>query len=118
MKLPIPIPIPVPARKHKIAGALLVAAALLAPAASDFAAAAEAAKPPPKPAWMTPQWAAEKAKLIEQGKQYRSAWAFYQDLKKKAGGGQRLSWDKLPDWSGVYSRPMAAYYGLSFDLDQ
>jgi hypothetical protein len=113
------LPISVPARKHHmIAGALLLAAALLVPLTSDYAAAAEAAKPA-KPAWMTPQWTAEKAKLIEQGKQYPSAWAFYQDLKKKAGGGQRLSWDKLPDWSGVYSRPMGVgAYGLYFDLDQ
>lgn len=101
MKSPTPVPL-----------AAIVAAVSLALGAMQASAAQN-----PNATAMTPEWAAQKAQLIEQGKKYPSAWAFYQDLKKKAGGGQRLSWNKLPDWSGVYSRPMGAK-GLSFDLDQ
>jgi len=103
MKAPMPVPL-----------AALVAAVSIAAGALPLRASAAQN---PNATAMTPEWAAQKAKLIEQGKKYPSAWAFYQDLQKQAGGGQRLSWNKLPDWSGVYSRPMGAK-GLSFDLDQ
>ena len=120
MKLLLPVPM---ATMRNMAGALLAATVVFgALSLPDSALAAKPGSEAPAAAtlpWMTPEWAAEKAKLTALGKQYPSAWAFYQDLKKKAGGGQRLSWDKLPDWSGVYSRPLGAgSYPLHYDLDQ
>ena len=98
-----------------MARAVMTAALLVALCTSPLAALAAAADAPKKPP-MTPEWTAQKAKLIAQGKQYKTAWEFYQDLKKKAGGGQRLTWDKIPDWTGVYSRPLVG--GIYFDTDQ
>lgn len=96
-------------------GVAIVAAAVIALLGlPTMLMAAEEA--PQKPPAMSPEWAAQKAKLIEQGKHYQTAWDFYQDLKKKAGGGQRMTWDKIPDWKGVYSRPLVG--GIYFDTDQ
>lgn len=58
--------------------------------------------------------AAEKQKMKQLGLQHDSAWSLYQSLKKKAGGGQRLTWNRIPDWSGVYSRTKG---GTAFDPD-
>lgn len=91
------------------------ALALLATAMAIHTGALAADEAPKKPP-MTPEWAAEKAKLIALGKQYPSAEAFYADLKKKANGGKRLAWNALPDWSGIYSRPLVG--GIFFDMDQ
>jgi len=88
------------------------AVALVAITSWALAAAAPAPTKPP----MSPQWAAEKAQLIALGKQYPNAAAFYADLKKKANGGKRLAWNALPDWRGIYSRPLVG--GIFFDTDQ
>lgn len=114
MKVPTPVPLASNRRTRGFALGAVVSALVLAVCSMPGQAGAAQN---PNATGMSPEWAAEKAKLSEQGKKYPSAWAFYQDLKKKAGGGQRLNWNKLPDWSGVYSRPMGAK-GLSFDLDQ
>jgi len=52
---------------------------------------------------------------IELGRQHATAWDLYQALLEEAGGGQRLEWDNLPDWSGVYTRGRG---GLNFDPAQ
>jgi hypothetical protein len=60
--------------------------------------------------------AAEKKAFIELGLQHDSAEALYLALKDEAGGGQRLNWDELPDWSGMYSRDMSK--GILYDQEQ
>jgi len=57
---------------------------------------------------------AAKAKMKALGLQHDSAWDLYQYLKKQAGGGQRLTWQKVPDWGGVYTRTKG---GTAFDPD-
>jgi hypothetical protein len=57
-----------------------------------------------------------KEQKIDLGRQHKTAWDLYQALRKEANGGQRLVWNNLPDWSGVYSRP--ADKGFTFDPDQ
>ena len=54
----------------------------------------------------------ESAKL---GRQYESAEALYQALEDDARGGQRLAWDDLPPWFGIYTRGRG---GLNFDPDR
>lgn len=51
----------------------------------------------------------------ELGRQYESAEALYQALEDDAGGGQRLGWDNLPPWFGIYTRGRG---GLKFDPDR
>ncbi|NKB38370.1 MAG: hypothetical protein GKR93_14605 [Gammaproteobacteria bacterium] len=57
---------------------------------------------------------AERKKMIALGLQYGSAEALYEALVKKAGGGQPLAWNNMPDWEGVYGRTKG---GLRFDPD-
>ena len=72
--------------------------------------------------WLVPALAtapldreAEKEKMRELGRQNDSAWSLYQSLKQAAGGGKRLNWEQLPDWSGLYTKTRG---GLKFDPDQ
>ena len=69
--------------------------------------------------WLVPALAtapldreAEKEKMRELGRQNDSAWSLYQSLKQAAGGGKRLNWEQLPDWSGLYTKTRG---GLKFD---
>ncbi|HLF29536.1 MAG TPA: hypothetical protein VI566_00760, partial [Xanthomonadales bacterium] len=57
---------------------------------------------------------AERQKMKELGLRYDSAWALYQALKEQAHGGQKLTWQHIPDWSGVYTRTKG---GTTFDPD-
>jgi len=57
-----------------------------------------------------------KEQLVELGRQHKTAWNLYQALREKAKGGQRLTANNLPDWSGVYTR--APSPGFAFDPDQ
>jgi hypothetical protein len=57
-----------------------------------------------------------KEQKIEFGRQHKTAAELYQALRDEAKGGQRLPWNGLPDWSGVYSRPLDK--GFNFDTDQ
>ena len=50
------------------------------------------------------------------GKQYKTAEDLFKALRDEAKGGQKLEWNHLPDWSGVYSRPLDK--GFNFDIDQ
>jgi hypothetical protein len=57
-----------------------------------------------------------KEQMIELGRQHKTASALYQTLREQAKGGQRLTTNNLPDWSGVYTR--APIPGFAFDPDQ
>ena len=57
-----------------------------------------------------------KDQNIELGRQHKTAADLYNALKQEAGGGKRLAWTNLPDWSGVYTRAPVA--GFAFDPDQ
>jgi hypothetical protein len=48
--------------------------------------------------------------------QYATSWDEYTALKAQAHGGTKMTWAKLPDWTGVWSRQASA--GLSFDPRQ
>jgi hypothetical protein len=47
---------------------------------------------------------------------HKTAGDLFKALRDEAKGGQKLEWNRLPDWSGVYSRPLDK--GFNFDLDQ
>jgi hypothetical protein len=49
------------------------------------------------------------------GRNHRTAWDLYKDFEKQANGGQRLTGQQLPDWSGTYTRDPLS---LNFDPDQ
>jgi len=53
---------------------------------------------------------------IELGRQHKTAEDLYKALKEEAKGGKKLEWNGLPDFSGVYSRPLDR--GFNFDIDQ
>lgn len=57
-----------------------------------------------------------KEQKIELGRQHKTAEALYNALREQAKGGQKLEWNAMPDWSGVYSRP--AIKRFTFDPDQ
>src|SRR5690606_1083473 len=59
--------------------------------------------------------AATKERMIALGKQHKTAADLYAALRKQAGGGRRLSYTNLPDWTGVYTR---ARGGITYDPDQ
>ena len=59
--------------------------------------------------------AATKERMVALGKQHKTAADLYAALKKQAGGGTRLTYAKLPDWTGVYTR---ARGGITYDPDQ
>ena len=58
----------------------------------------------------------EKQQMIELGRRYESAWDLYLTLRDEADGGTRLTWDNLPDWTGLYTRPVE--HIALFDPDQ
>lgn len=57
-----------------------------------------------------------KEASIELGKQHKTAAELFEALRKDANGGAALKWDGLPDWSGIYSRPLDK--GFAFDPEQ
>jgi hypothetical protein len=48
--------------------------------------------------------------------EYRNSAEHFDALKREAKGGGKISWDKLPDWTGVWTR--APGIGLKFDPAQ
>ena len=57
-----------------------------------------------------------KEQQIELAKRHKTAFELYQALREQAKGGQRLAWNAMPDWSGVYTRVPAP--GFAFDPEQ
>jgi hypothetical protein len=62
------------------------------------------------------QSAAEKQKMIQLGLQYKTAWDLYGALKKQANGAKPLTWQNMPDWSGLWTKTPSE--GANFDPDQ
>ncbi len=93
-----------------------VAALVLVVLATSFVACktAEAPTAPPELTAIIPE--RTKDQKIELGRQHKTALELYQALKLEAKNGRPLEWTRLPDWSGVYSRPANA--GFAFDPDQ
>jgi len=56
-----------------------------------------------------------RQRMIDLGRQHKTAADLYQTLKERANGGQRLTPTSLPDWTGVYTR---ARGGITYDPDQ
>jgi hypothetical protein len=56
----------------------------------------------------------ERQEMIELGLQHDTAWDLYLALVEKEGGGQPMTWENMPDWTGVYGRTKG---GLAFDPD-
>ena len=59
--------------------------------------------------------ATTKARMIDLGRQHKTAADLYDALKQQAKGGRRLNPARLPDWTGVYTR---ARGGITYDPDQ
>jgi hypothetical protein len=79
-----------------------------------LSACAQTAVPGAPPAAVGPQ--RTKEQNIEFGRQYKTAAELFKALKDEAKGGQKLESNRLPDWSGIYSRPLDK--GFNFDVDQ
>jgi hypothetical protein len=62
--------------------------------------------PPPSP---------EKQAQIDLGKRYETAWDLYQHFRTEAEGGQELTWETVPDWSGIWTLEGNIFF---FDQDQ
>lgn len=58
---------------------------------------------------------ADRAALKALGLQYKTSWDLYQALKARARGGAPLAKSEVPDWGGVYTRPLEG--GIFYDLD-
>jgi hypothetical protein len=56
-----------------------------------------------------------RQRMIDLGKEHKTAEALYLALKERARGGRRLTPSSLPDWTGIYTR---ARGGITFDPDQ
>jgi len=52
--------------------------------------------------------------MIELGLQHPTARQLYQSLEQQAPGDGQLSWENVPDWSGIYTRE----FNLRFDTEQ
>lgn len=57
-----------------------------------------------------------KEQNIELGRQHKSAAELYQALKDEAKGGQKLAASGLPDWTGIFTRPLINNF--TFDPEQ
>ena len=60
---------------------------------------------------------AEREAMIALGKQHATAEALYTYLQQQASGGTPLTWETLPDWSGIYSMDFGQS-GLAYDTSQ
>jgi len=88
-----------------------VAAALACAAAATACAALAVAQPAGRVVEPTP----EKQRMIDLGVEHGTAWDLYQHLKEQAGGGETLSWERIPDWTGVWTREASPFF---WDPDQ
>ena len=88
---------------------LLAAAALLLSACGKTETPTAGSRAAPQPE-------RTKEQMIDLGRQHKTAAELFQALRDQSKGGQRLAWNSLPDWSGVYTRAPVA--GFAFDPDQ
>jgi hypothetical protein len=56
-----------------------------------------------------------RQRMIDLGRQHKTAADLYEALRQQANGGRRLTATALPDWTGVYTR---ARGGITYDPDQ
>jgi hypothetical protein len=84
----------------------LQAVCLVAAFTPHFASAQRVAPPPPSP---------EKQAMIDLGIEHKTAWGLYQHFLTEAGGGDELTWENVPDWSGVWTREASVFF---WDPDQ
>jgi len=83
-----------------------LALCLIAALAAHFASAQRAAAPPPS---------SEKQAMIDLGIEHKTAWGLYQHFLTEADGGDELTWENVPDWSGVWTREASVFF---WDPDQ
>ena len=95
-------------------GAVATLALLIVAASVTACRTAEAPTAPAQLTAVLPE--RTKEQNIELGRQHKTALELYQALKLEAKNGRPQDWTRLPDWSGVYSRPANA--GFAFDPDQ
>ena len=69
---------------------------------------AQQLSPPPAPS-------AEKQKMIDLGIAHKTARGLYDYLKQQAGGGKPLTWQTIPDWTGLWTREASPFF---WDPDQ
>jgi hypothetical protein len=81
------------------------ASSCLAAGLFGMAAALALASCSPKSTGGAPQAQGEAKPLPPVG-EYKTSDEHYDALKKAANGGQTLAWDRMPDWSGIWSRKM------------
>jgi hypothetical protein len=92
--------------------AIAVAACQQQPA-SKAPAAGSAGAPP---AAATPEArAAEKERMTALGIEHKTARALFDHLKQQANGGKPLTWQNVPDWTGVWTREASPFF---WDPDQ
>ncbi len=60
----------------------------------------------------------DKQAMIAMGEAHATAWDLYQTLKAKAHGGQPLSADDMPDWTGLWTRKGPPLYDPDQTFDQ
>jgi hypothetical protein len=78
--------------------------------------APQSAQTPQPGATAAPEPEQPKEKMVELGRQHKSAAELFAALREQAKGGQRLTAASLPDWRGVYTR--APVPGFTYDPDQ
>jgi hypothetical protein len=61
---------------------------------------------------------AERADKIALGHEHATAWALYQTLLERAGGGEPLSPTDMPDWSGFWTRIGRPFFDPEQTFDQ
>ena len=102
---------------NRPAAAMLAMTLMASPFAFAAAPAAPAAPAVITVAEVTPtaiNTLAQRQKMSQIGLKFKSAWDFFEALKKQAGGGQPISWKNVPDWSGIYTRTKG---GTAYDPD-
>ena len=65
------------------------------------------------------QVGAEKQIMMDLGLQQDTSWDLYLYLKEQAGGGNPLSWDDMPDWTGLWVKTpseVSWLFGWAFQL--
>lgn len=62
-------------------------------------------------------WIAPAQGFAADAVKYKSSWEHYLALKAQAKGGDRMTWDKLPDWTGVWARE-GGFANMAFDPKQ
>jgi len=58
---------------------------------------------------------AEKQRMIDLGIEHGTARALYDHFKQEASGGKPLTWAKVPDWTGIWTREAQPFF---WDPDQ